>query len=48
MERRLKENEKLLISLKAQRAASYRTFVDVLDELKLAGATRISIAEPER
>ena len=48
VERRLKENEKLIISLKAQRAASYRTFVDVLDELKLAGATRISIAEPER
>ena len=48
VERRLRENDKLIISLKAQRAATYRTFVDVLDELKLAGATRISIAEPER
>ena len=47
VERRLRENEKLIISLKAEREASYRTFVDVLDELKLAGATRISIAEPE-
>ena len=47
VERRLSENEKLIISVKAQRGATYRAFVDVLDELKLAGATRISIAEPE-
>ena len=47
IERRLAENEKLIVSLKAERGATYRTFVDVLDELKLAGATRISIAEPE-
>lgn len=47
IERRLAENEKLIVSLKAEREATYRTFVDVLDELKLAGATRISIAEPE-
>ena len=47
IERRLGENDKLIISLKAERGASYRMFVDVLDELKLAGATRISIANPE-
>jgi biopolymer transport protein ExbD len=47
VERRQRENDKLIISLKAERATSYRIFVDVLDELKLAGATRISIAEPE-
>lgn len=47
VERRLQENEKLIMSLKAERGASYRMFVDVLDELKLAGATRISIANPE-
>lgn len=47
IERRLSENGKLIVSLKAERGATYRTFVDVLDELKLAGATRISIAEPE-
>lgn len=47
IQRRLAANEKLIVSLKAQRQASYRMFVDVLDELKLAGATRISIAEPE-
>ena len=45
---RLASNDKLIISLKAERAATYRMFVDVLDELKLAGATRISIAEPEQ
>ena len=47
IERRLAENEKLIVSLKAERGANYSRFVDVLDELKLAGATRISIAEPE-
>lgn len=45
---RLSENEKLILSLKAERGATYQVFVDVLDELKLTGATRISIAEPER
>ena len=45
---RLAANDKLIISLKAERGATYRMFVDVLDELKLAGATRISIAEPEQ
>ena len=47
IEERLAANEKLILSLKAERGATYRMFVDVLDELKLAGATRISIAEPE-
>jgi biopolymer transport protein ExbD len=44
---RLAENDKLIVSLKTERGATYRMFVDVLDELKLAGATRISIANPE-
>lgn len=47
IEQRLAANDKLILSLKAERGATYRMFVDVLDELKLAGATRISIAEPE-
>jgi len=45
--RRLAANDKLVVSVKAQRGATYRTFVDVLDELKLAGARKISIANPE-
>ena len=47
IESRLVENRKLIISVKTERGASYRTFVDVLDELKMAGATKISIANPE-
>jgi|TARA_B100001964_G_scaffold89831_1_gene100963 biopolymer transport protein ExbD len=47
IEQRLAANDKLIVSLKAERGATYRIFVDVLDELKLSGATRISIAEPE-
>jgi biopolymer transport protein ExbD len=47
VEQRLAANPKLIISLKAQRGSTYRMFVDVLDELKLSGAQRISIAEPE-
>ncbi|MBI94190.1 MAG: biopolymer transporter ExbD [Candidatus Latescibacterota bacterium] len=46
IQQRLAANENLIVSLKAERASTYRMFVDVLDELKLAGATRISIAEP--
>ena len=47
IEGRLAANDKLIVSLKSERDATYQTFVDVLDELKLAGATRISIASPE-
>ena len=44
---RMAENDKLIISVKTERGATYRTFVDVLDDLKMAGATKISIANPE-
>ena len=44
---RMGENDKLIISVKTERGATYRTFVDVLDDLKMAGATKISIANPE-
>ena len=47
VERRLAENEKLIVSLKGDRETDYRVFIDVLDEVKLAGAERISIASPE-
>ena len=47
IEGRLRANDKLIVSLKTERGATYRTFVDVLDELKLARATKISIANPE-
>ncbi len=44
---RLAQNDKLIISVKTERGSTYRTFVDVLDDLKMAGATKISIANPE-
>ena len=47
IEARIAANDKVIISLKAERGATYRSFVDVLDELKLAGSTKISIANPE-
>ncbi len=45
--RKLNENDKLIVSLKTTRGTQYEVYIDVLDELKQAGATRISIAEPE-
>lgn len=45
--RRLAENKNLIVSLKADRETDYRVFIDVLDELKMSGAERISIASPE-
>ena len=41
------ENDKLIISVKTDAKTKYETYVDVLDELKLVNATKISIAEPE-
>ena len=51
LSRRVKEeiraNDKLIISVKAHEKAEYDVYVEVLDQLKLANATRISIAETE-
>ena len=47
LERRLEENDKLIVSLKTDKRTRYETFIEVLDQLKMAKATRISIAEPE-
>jgi biopolymer transport protein ExbD len=41
-------NPKLIVSIKTERSTPYNDFVQVLDEVKLAGATKISIAEPEK
>ncbi|MDA0746617.1 MAG: biopolymer transporter ExbD [bacterium] len=45
---RLRENDKLIVSLKADEETPYTTFIDVLDEIKLSGAERISLASPEQ
>ena len=42
---KLAENDKLVISVKAHKASSYKDYVRVIDHLKQANATRISIAE---
>ncbi len=39
---------KLIVSIKTERATSYNDYIQVLDEVKRAGATKISIAEPEK
>jgi biopolymer transport protein ExbD len=39
-------DEEIIISLLAHPKAEYRSMIDVLDEIKLAGATKISIATP--
>ena len=42
---KLAENDKLIISVKAHKAANYLDYVKVIEQLKQANATRISIAE---
>ncbi len=43
VETRRMSNDKLVVSVEPDRKAPYRAMVDILDELKLAGATRISL-----
>ena len=44
----LAENPNMIFSVKTVRDTKYDIYIDVLDELKKANATRISIAEPEQ
>jgi biopolymer transport protein ExbD len=37
----------LIVSIKTTRETDYDTYIQVLDQVKVAGATKISIAEPE-
>jgi biopolymer transport protein ExbD len=46
--RKLRENPKQIISVKTARKTKYDTYIKVLDQVKLAGAKRISLAEPEK
>jgi|TARA_Y100000782_G_scaffold91741_1_gene100449 biopolymer transport protein ExbD len=41
----IRKNDKLIISVKAHEKAQYDVYIEVLDQLKKAKATRISIAE---
>lgn len=44
---KLLANDKLIVSVKTARKTKYNIYIKVLDQIKRAGATRISIAEPE-
>jgi len=43
----LNGNENLIFSVKTVAETKYDVYLDVVDQLKLANATKISIAEPE-
>lgn len=45
---KLAENNKLVISVKAHEKTSYAAYISVIDQLKMANATRISIAETDQ
>ena len=42
---KIAENDKLVISVKAHKASNYKDYIKVIDQLKEANATRVSIAE---
>ena len=44
---KIAQNDKLVISVKAHSASRYEDYVRVIDQLKQANATRISIAESD-
>jgi biopolymer transport protein ExbD len=48
MQRKLLENPKLIVSVKTDPNTSYNDYIRVLDQLKQANATRISLAEAEK
>jgi biopolymer transport protein ExbD len=48
VQEKLRENENLIVSVKTDRETKYEVFVQALDQLKIANASRISIAEPEK
>ena len=47
IEKRIAENKNLIVSVKTTKKTKYEVFIDVMDQLKMANATKISIAEPE-
>ncbi|MCF7801538.1 MAG: biopolymer transporter ExbD [Candidatus Marinimicrobia bacterium] len=44
---RLLANDKMIFSVRTDSRTKYQAYLDVMDQLKLANAKRISIAEPE-
>ncbi len=48
IKQRLAQNDKLIVSIKTGPKTRYQTFMSVLDQVQMAEAPRISIAEPEQ
>jgi biopolymer transport protein ExbD len=44
IKKRIAENPLLIVSVKAHKKTAYRDYIRVIDQLKIANATRISIA----
>jgi len=44
---KLRKNNKLIISVKTHEKTRYKDYVAIIDQLKMANATRISIAETD-
>lgn len=45
---RIAQNDKTIVSIKTGNLTPYKVFVAVLDQLKMANAKKISIAEPDK
>ena len=43
----LGQNDALIVSVKTHHQTKHQDYINVLDQLKQAGATRVSIAEPD-
>ena len=43
----LRENNKLIVSVKTHEKTRYKDYIAIIDQLKMADATRISIAETD-
>ncbi len=43
----IQKNDKIAFSVKTLKQTKYEAYIDVIDQLKRAGAIRISIAEPD-
>ena len=44
---KLRENNKLIVSVKTHEKTRYKDYIAIIDQLKMANATRISIAETD-
>jgi len=44
---KIRENPNMIFSLKTVRESDYKYFIAVFDQLKVGGATKISIADPD-